>query len=106
MEHMLPSADIPLKDFVDWNRRPNLRIGPDMTRTGSPAFHVLPDGRLYCNLQFALLKAKDKVTYTWVDPNGCRYCRKTTTKMLGQRRTWSWNYIDLSEDRARGLPGG
>ena len=106
MEHQRASADIPEKDFDDWNRRPNLRIGPDITRTSSPAFHVLPDGRLYCNLQFALLKAKDKVTYTWVDPNGCRYCRKTTTKMLGQRRTWSWNYIDLSEDRARRLPGG
>ena len=62
-------------------------------------------GKVYCNVIFSLLNAKDKITYTWIAPNGRRVYRKTLLKNLSQRQTWSWNYFELFQERLRGLSG-
>ena len=83
-----------------------MRIGPELaTDSNAPIFYVLPKGRVYCNVQISLLQSMDKVTYTWIAPHGRSFHKKTLVKRLAQRRTWSWNYVDLSDDRAQGLHG-
>ena len=87
-------------------RQADVRIGPELASDShAPIFCVLPTGKIYCNVQFSLLRSRDKVTYTWITPNGRRFYKKTLVKSLAQRRTWSWNYIDLSDERAQGLFG-
>lgn len=91
-----------------WDRAGDHRVGPDTIKTSGPVppFHILPcSGRVYCNVQFEQLNKLDKVTYTWVSPDGKGFHRKTLLKVLGQRRTWSWNFIDVNKEAARELDG-
>ena len=95
------------QDFGPWYRQGDLRIGPDMAdpSQSARAFYVLPRGRVYCNINFSILRSNDKVTYTWITPSGRKFYQKTLVKVLAQRQTWSWNYIDLSEERAQSQAG-
>jgi len=97
-----------LEDFAPWHcESDDPRIGPDLADAAQAArtFYVLPRGRVYCNVRFSLLQSHDKITYTWITPSGRRFYRKTLVKVLAQKQTWSWNYIDLSEDRAQSQTG-
>jgi hypothetical protein len=68
--------------------------------------YILPDmGRLYCNVLFDFLERNDKILYDWIMPSGVKYHRRSFLKVLGQEKTWSWNYINVSEKRARQNPG-
>ena len=67
---------------------------------------ILPDmGRLYCNILFDFLERKDTIVYDWICPAGEKFHSRSYLKVLGQQKTWSWTYIDISEKRARKKPG-
>ena len=67
---------------------------------------ILPGiGRLYCNVLFEYLERGDKILYEWILPSGAIFHRRSFLKVLGQEKTWSWNYIDVSDERARQNPG-
>ena len=62
-------------------------------------------GRLYCNVLFDFIERNDKIVYNWIMPSGTKFHTRSFLKILGQQKTWSWNYIDVSDKRARQNPG-
>jgi len=79
-------------------------VGPEAGET-TRVLHVLPDTkRVYCNVLMSALASEDRVTYTWTH-EGRRYHQRTLMKRLGQRCTWTWNYIHIAGHPAQLMHG-
>lgn len=89
----------------EWLVDGDLRVGPEAGDENN-IMHVLPDTkRLYCNLHLSALASDDRVTYSWIGPEGARYHSRTMRKRMGQRSTWSWNYVHIAGYQAQNMPG-
>jgi hypothetical protein len=99
-EDMLPATHFSRESkFIvpDWLRdERDSRVGPEVT--SDEIMHVLPDTkRIYCNVHFSALASDDRVTYCWYEPSGKIYHKRTLTKRMGQKQTWSWNFMHIAE---------
>jgi hypothetical protein len=99
-DDMLPATDFCRESkFIlpEWLRQErDSRVGPEAT--SDEIMHVLPDTRrIYCNVHFSALASDDRVSYCWYEPSGKIFHKRTLTKRMGQKQTWSWNFMHIAE---------